>query len=54
MVLLGSRGSNAASAWPGEAARAAVPALEPSAVPAVAQASCQPSHQGCASPSPVT
>ena len=38
MVLLGSRGSSAAGAWPGEAARAAVPALEPSAVPAVAQA----------------
>jgi uncharacterized protein (DUF697 family) len=38
MVVFGSRGSIAAVAWPGEAARAAVPALDPSAVPAVAQA----------------
>jgi uncharacterized protein (DUF697 family) len=38
MVVFGSRGSIAAVVWPGEAARAAVAALEPSAVPAVAQA----------------
>jgi uncharacterized protein (DUF697 family) len=38
MVVFGSRGTIAAVARPGEAARAAVPALEPSAVPAVAQA----------------
>jgi uncharacterized protein (DUF697 family) len=38
MVVFGSRGSIAAVPWPGEAARAAVAALEPSAVPAVAQA----------------
>jgi uncharacterized protein (DUF697 family) len=38
MVVFGSRGASAAVAWPGEAARAAVAALEPSAVPAVAKA----------------
>jgi uncharacterized protein (DUF697 family) len=38
MIVLGSRGSSAAVAWPGEAARAVVAALDPSAVPAVAQA----------------
>ena len=37
-VVVGSRGSSAATAWPGEAARAAVAALEPAAVPAVAHA----------------
>jgi uncharacterized protein (DUF697 family) len=38
MIVLGSRGSSAAVAWPGEAARAVVAALDPSAVTAVAQA----------------
>jgi uncharacterized protein (DUF697 family) len=37
-VVVGSRGSSAATAWPGEAARAAVAALERAAVPAVAHA----------------
>jgi hypothetical protein len=37
MVVFASRGSIAAVPWPGEAARAAVAALELSAVPAVAQ-----------------
>ena len=38
LVVFGSPGSIAAVAWPGEAARAVVAALELSAVPAVAQA----------------
>jgi hypothetical protein len=38
MVVFGSPNSTVAVAWPGEAARAAVIALEPSAMPAVAQA----------------
>jgi uncharacterized protein (DUF697 family) len=38
MVVVGSRGALAAVVRPGEASRAAVTALEPSAVPAVAQA----------------
>jgi uncharacterized protein (DUF697 family) len=38
MVVFGGRGSIAAGPWPGEAARVAVAALEPSVVPAVAQA----------------
>jgi uncharacterized protein (DUF697 family) len=38
MVAFGSQSSTVAVAWPGEAARAAVTALEPSAVPAVAKA----------------
>jgi uncharacterized protein (DUF697 family) len=38
MLVVGSRGSIAAVGWPGAAARAAVAALEPSAMPAVAQA----------------
>ena len=38
MVVFGSHGSRAAVPWPGEAARATVAALEPSAMPAVAQA----------------
>jgi uncharacterized protein (DUF697 family) len=38
MVVFGGRGPIAAVPWPGEAARAAVAALEPSAVPVVAQA----------------
>ena len=38
MVVFGNPSSTVALAWPGEAARAAVTALEPSAMPAVAQA----------------
>jgi uncharacterized protein (DUF697 family) len=38
MVVFGSQSSTVTVAWPGEAARVAVVALEPSAVPAVAQA----------------
>ena len=38
MLVVGSGSSIAGVAWPGEAARAVVAALEPSAVPAVAQA----------------
>ena len=53
-VVFGSRGSIEATAWPGEAARVAVAALEPSAVPPWRGPCWQPSHQGCASPLPAT
>jgi hypothetical protein len=53
MVVFGSRSPIADVAWPGEAARVTVAGLDPSAVPAVAQALLATASQACASPLPV-